>query len=183
MTEWLTPGVDPLLVWIPTACLALLLAHASLGKLLDRWLWLQQLSAYRLPDAALTPLGWLLPLAEGALALGLLSPLRPWAAAGAALLLLMYAIAMAWQLARGHRPDCGCGGAPLSVSPLLVLRNILLLPLAALAALPAQGRPLQAIDGAVLMAALLLATVLWSAAHQLLRAQQPPVPRPFGMAP
>lgn len=183
MTEWLPAAVDPLLVWIAASWLALLLAHAGLSKLLDRSLWLQQLSAYRLPSAWLAPLAWALPLSEAALALALLSPLRPWAAAGAASLLLVYAAAMAWQIAHGHSPDCGCGGQPLPVSAWLVLRNGLLLLPAALAALPAHSRALQWMDGAVLAAALLLGALLWSAGHQLLRTRMQPVRRPFGITP
>ena len=66
---------------------------------------------------------------------------------------------------------------------LVAAATALLLPLAALAALPQQERPLQALDAAVMLAALLMGAVLWSAAHQLLRTLQPPVQRPFGMAP
>jgi uncharacterized membrane protein YphA (DoxX/SURF4 family) len=165
--------MDPLAVWIPAAWLAVLFAHAGLSKLFDRYLFVQHLGAYRLPDPLLTPLSWALPVLELAVALALLSPWRALGAAAAAAVLLAYAGGMAWHLALGHRLDCGCGGEPLRVSPALVLRNLLLVALAGVAALPVQGRALQALDVGVLVPAVLIGAVLWSALHQLLRSHRP----------
>lgn len=168
----LTP-LDPLLVWIPTAWLALLWAHAGVSQLLDRHLFLQHLAAYRVPQVWLTPMSWALPLLSLLVALSLVSPLRALGAAGAAILLLTYAMAMVWHWARGHRLDCGCGGEPLRVSPALVLRNLGLVALAGVSALPVQDRALTPMDGAVLVPAVLVGGVLWSVFHQLLRSHRP----------
>ncbi|WP_396433041.1 MauE/DoxX family redox-associated membrane protein [Limnohabitans sp.] len=173
LTGWELSPLEPLLVWIPTAWLALLWAHAGVSQLLDRQLFLQHLAAYRVPWVWLTPMSWALPLLSLAVALSLVSPLRPLGAAGAAALLLSYAGAMAWHLARGHRLDCGCGGEPLRVSAALVLRNLGLVLLAGLSALPVQDRALTPMDGAVLVLALLVGGVLWLVFHQLLRSQRP----------
>lgn len=168
----LTP-MDPLAVWIPAAWLAVLFAHAGVSKLADRYLFLQHLGAYRLPESGLTPLSWAIPLLELAVALALLSPQRALGAAGAAALLLAYAGAMAWHLARGHRLDCGCGGEPLRVGPALVLRNLALMALAGVAAWPMHGRALQVMDVVVLVPAVLIGAVMWAAFHQLLRSHRP----------
>lgn len=163
------PTLDPLPVWMAVACLAVLFAHAALAKLGDRALFQQHLAAYRVPDAVLAPLSWGLPLAEAASALLLLTPWRAAGAAGVAALLLLYAGAMALQLLRGRRPDCGCGGEPLPLSWALVLRNALLLLPAAAAAAPTAPRALGWADALLITATLLLATLLHAALHQLLR--------------
>jgi uncharacterized membrane protein YphA (DoxX/SURF4 family) len=78
-----------------------------------------------------------LPRLELAIALCLLSgALLPVAAAVAMVLLLGFAAAVAINLARGRRIECGCGGfaAPRKIGPAFVLRNLLLAGGAALAA-------------------------------------------------
>jgi len=163
------PMLDPLLVWIAAAGLAVLLAHAALTKLADRPLFEQHLAAYGLPPALTPVLAWALPLAEAALALALLSPARAVGAAGAAALLLAYAGAMAWHRAHGRALDCGCGGEPLPLSWALVLRNALLAAGAAVAAAPMGPRPMALGDFGVVAGAVLLGTLLYAAVHQVLR--------------
>lgn len=166
-------ALDPLPVWMAAAALAVLLAHAALAKLADPALFGQHLAAYRVPQALVGGLTWLLPLAEAAAALALLSP---WRAAGAALaagLLLAYGGAMAWQRLQGRRLDCGCGGEPLPLSWVLVLRNALLaMLLAPVAAAPLRARGLSLADCFVIAAGLVLATLLWAALHQVLRHRE-----------
>ena len=162
-------ALDPLLAWIAAACIATLLAHAALAKLADRTLFQQHLAAYGVPAVLLPLLGVLLPLAEAAAALALLTPWRAGGALLAAALLLLYAGAMAWHRARGRRLDCGCGGEPLPLSWALVLRNLALAALALAAGAPVHARALSLGDFAVIAGALLLATLLHAALHQTLR--------------
>lgn len=161
--------IDPLLAWIAVACVATLFAHAALAKLADRALFEQHLAAYGVPHGLLPLLGWVLPLAEVATALALLTPWRAAGAAAAVALLLLYAAAMAWQRAHGRRLDCGCGGEPLPLSWALVLRNLALALLAAAAAAPMAPRALALADFFVIAAALVLGTLLHAALHQMLR--------------
>lgn len=165
--------VDPLLAWLAAAGLATLLAHAALAKAGDLALFEQHLAAFGVAEALLAPLARLLPAAEALAALLLLTPWRSAGAALAALLLLSYAAAMAWPLARGHHPDCGCGGEPLPVSWVLVARNALLAALGLVAAAPLQPRAMSLADFLVVAAALLLATLLYAALHQVLRHRAP----------
>lgn len=161
--------IDPLLVWIAGACTAALFAHAALAKLADRPLFVQHLAAYGVPQGLLAPAGWLIPLTEAAIAVALLTPARTVGAAAAAALLLVYAAVMAWHRAHGSRLDCGCGGEPLPLSWALVLRNLGLAGLALLAGAPMAPRALSLADFFVIAAALVLATLLHAAGHQMLR--------------
>lgn len=170
MTERLgAAGVDPLWVWIALAATAVLLAQAAVAKLADRALFEQHLAAYGAPFVLLPLLAWALSLAEAALALALFTPWRMAAAAAAASVLLGYGVLMAWHRAHGRRLDCGCGGEPLAVSWLLVLRNALLAALAGLAGAPLGARAMGVGDFGVVAAAVLLGTLLYAALHQILR--------------
>ncbi len=165
--------VDPLLTWLAAACLATLFAHAALAKAGDLALFEQHLAAFGLPEPLLGPLARALPAVEALAALLLLTPWRAAGAALAAALLLSYAAAMAWPLARGRRPDCGCGGEPLPVSWALVARNGLLAALAWVVAAPLRPRAMSLADFLVVAAALLLATLLYAVLHQVLRHRAP----------
>jgi uncharacterized membrane protein YphA (DoxX/SURF4 family) len=162
-------SLDPLLVWIAVACTATLFAHAAITKLGDRALFEQHLAAYGVPSALGGALAWLLPLAEAATALLLLTPWRSAGAALAAALLLSYAAAMAHHRRQGHALDCGCGGEALPLSWALVLRNLVLAALALGAAAPMTARALALADFLVIAAALVLGTLLHAALHQMLR--------------
>ena len=166
--------IDPLLVWIALACIATLLAHAALTKAMNRTLFEQHLAAYGVPQALLAVAAVALPAIELIAALLLFTP---WRTAGAALaftLLALYGAAMAQALVRGRRLDCGCGGEPLAVSWALVLRNAVLAAVAALAGAPMAPRPMGVGDFLVVAAALLLATLLYAALHQVLRHRAGP---------
>lgn len=160
---------DPLVVWIARACIAMLFAHAAVAKLADRGLFEQHLAAYGLPHGALPLLAWVVSLAEAAVAAALLTPWHSAGSLGAAALLVLYGAAMAWHRARGRRLDCGCGGEPLPLSWALVARNAALAGVALLAGAPMSRRPLAPGDFLVIAAALLLATLLHAALHQMLR--------------
>jgi len=161
--------LDPLAVWIAAALTATLFGHAALAKLADRLLFEQHLAAYGVPFALLGPTTWLLPALELLAALLLLTPWRDLGALLAAGLLFAYAVLMAWHRMHRRALDCGCGGAPLPISWLLVARNLLLLGLALLVAVPMSPRSVGLSDFAVVAASVLLAVPLYAAFNQVLR--------------
>ncbi len=126
-----------LAVRIGIACIFL---TAAVGKLRHLTVFEGVLANYRLlPRWAVAPLHVLLPLAEIAVAVSLLIVPQV-AAPSAALLLLVFAAAMAVNLRRGRRDiDCGCHQSALRqrLSWTLVWRNTVLVLLALAAALPA----------------------------------------------
>lgn len=164
-------ALDPLPVWVAVALTAALLAHAAAAKASNRALLEQHLSAYGVPFASLTLVAVLLIAAESAAALLLLSPWRAAGAGLAALLLLVYGAAMAWHRSRGRAIDCGCGGAPIPVSWVLVARNALLVVVALAAGAPMSGRAMTMLDFAAVAGALLLGALLYAALHEVLRHQ------------
>jgi len=170
------PAVDPLFIVIAVALIAALLIHAAATKLADRVLFEQHLAAYGVSPALQLAASWLLPIAEAAAVVAMLTPWRGAGAAVALGLLLLYAAVMAWHLARGHRPDCGCGGEPIRLSWWLVARNLFLASIAAIASLPATDRPLGVADFGVAAAALMLAACLYAALHQVLRQRRDSTP-------
>jgi hypothetical protein len=133
--------------------LACIFATAAAGKLRHLTVFEGVLANYRLlPGWAVAPVHVLLPLAEVAVAIGLLTAPRL-GAPGAALLLLAFAAAMAINLKRGRRDiDCGCHQSTLRqrLRWTLVGRNGVLVLLALLvAALPsAQWSPSAWLTGA-----------------------------------
>lgn len=163
------PVFDPLPVCIAAAGLAVLWLHAAGAKATDRDVWTMHLAAYGVPALAVPWLAWLLPLAEAAIGLALVTPWRAPAALSGAALLGVYALAMAFNLMRGRRPDCGCGGGPLPLSWWLVARNVALAGVALVAAAADTGRALGWGEHAVAVAAVALASLLYAAAHQVLR--------------
>jgi uncharacterized membrane protein YphA (DoxX/SURF4 family) len=173
------PTLDPLVVWIAAACTATLFAHAALTKAADLGLFEQHLAAFGVPPALLGVAARALPALESVAALLLLTPWRAVGAALAALLLLAYAAAMALHLAQGRTPDCGCGGEPLPVSWALVARNGALALLAGAAAAPMSPRAAGLGDFLVVAAALLLATLIHAALHQVLRHRAGQTARPL----
>jgi hypothetical protein len=163
------PAIDPLLAMIAAGCIAALLLHAAAAKLGDRGTFTQHLGAYGVRERVAPVLATLMPTAEILLALGLMTPWRGAAAAGSAVLLLIYGGGMAWQRAHGRRIDCGCGGAPLLLSWWLVARNVLLAALAVAAGLAVLPRTVGAADAAVAGGAVVLGALLYAALHQVLR--------------
>jgi len=137
--------VDPVIQYLFICLLALVFLQGGASKLAARDEFLGVITSYRLlPIAFLPAFAALLPFAE--LAAGIAIVLPPTRHAGAALafaLLLMFALAMAINLARGRTEiDCGCfkAGFRQTISGWLVGRNLLLAAGAALLWLPASGR-------------------------------------------
>lgn|GEM_PF-3144089 len=106
---------------------------------------------YGLPPSTATLVARWLPLVELVLAVGLaVGVALPAVGCASAALLVAFATAIAFALARGRRFSCGCGSQPHDISSLLVLRNLSLaglacavawVPPAALAAWPWLVRP------------------------------------------
>jgi thioredoxin-related protein/uncharacterized membrane protein YphA (DoxX/SURF4 family) len=122
--------------------LAAVLAVAGVAKLLDRAGSRRSMREFGVPAALATPLAVLLPSAELAFALALLTgALAWWGAIGALALLSVFIVAIATNLARGRTPDCHCFGALHSepVGWTTVARNVVLAGLAAFVVV--QGPP------------------------------------------
>jgi hypothetical protein len=167
--------MDPVIEATLRAALALLFLAAAAHKLRDRRRFRATLAAYRLLPAALVPVAAaLVPGVELAVAAALATPALP--AAGplaAAALLLVYAGAVAVNLARGRRHiDCGCGG-PAARRPIggwLVARNAALAAAALAALAPPRARSLLWIDAVTVLGATAALAVLWVSLDRLLAA-------------
>jgi hypothetical protein len=152
---------------------ALIFLTAAYGKA-RHWAVFQGVIAnYRLlPEVLVAPVAYLLPPVEALLGTALLMSVgSPWPEAAAASLLVLFAIAMGINIARGRRHiDCGCFQSALkqSLSWKLVMRNVVLSPLLGVAAL-AGGLPGDLfmlvngfLVGGVLFIILQSLTLLWS---------------------
>ena len=132
------------LVLVARFALAAVFAVAGAAKLADVAGSRRALMEFGVADRAARPLGVLLPVAELLVALALLAP---WTgrvgAAAAAVLLLVFAAGIAWNLARGRAPDCHCfgrlGAKPTSWTT--VARNVLLAAVAGFVVIADGDRP------------------------------------------
>lgn len=140
---------DPMLQAAWATLLAIVFAIAAAHKLRDRDGFLRQLAAYQL-----LPQPVLLGVVIGLLALECMTvasvtwgATRPLGMALAALLLTLYASAMAINLGRGRRDiDCGCGGHAQRLDWLLVGRNGVMVLLTLCLLGPATLRPIENFD-------------------------------------
>jgi len=144
-------SLDPALYYLAVCVIALVFLHAGVSKLLARDEFHGVLANYRiLPEALLPPFAMLLPIAELAAGVGVLSAMtRAYAAPLACALLLVYALAMGINLARGRRDiDCGCFKSALkqTISGWLVGRNLVLAAGAAALLLPPAERATGVLD-------------------------------------
>ena len=131
----------PLLSAAATPALAAIFGIAAIAKLREPAYFHGVVADYRLlPQALVALAARVLPLAELAGVAALLSDAGHRAGAlGLAAITLLYGLAIALNLLRGHRHiDCGCSWSPLPtmLTPAMLLRNaaLLLLALAALGA-------------------------------------------------
>lgn len=166
-------SVDPVIAWTLRACLSLLLGWAAWHKLRDLGAFVAAVENYRLlPPVWSVPAAALLVATECGLTVGLWLPgVSAAAALGCAALLGLYATAMAVTLRRGRRDvDCGCAGPAQrqSVRPALVVRNLVLVGGALLAALPVGERALGGVDWLTMALAPLAAASLYLAIDGLL---------------
>ena len=141
--------IDPLITIVIATSLAILFLLAARHKLSAPLRFKAQLSAYRLlPDSLLSPITRVLPWIEIVIALSILFAVsRPFGGIAAALMLSVYAVAMAINLKRGRTNiDCGCGDTPQPLSSWLVLRNLTLAFGALLMLVPVATRSLNMLD-------------------------------------
>ncbi|MEK0085864.1 MauE/DoxX family redox-associated membrane protein [Benzoatithermus flavus] len=171
-------SLDPALALTLALVLAAIFATAAIAKLKAMSAFVGVVENYRLlPPPLVTPAAWALPPVELLAALGLLfPPTRPFAALVVAALLLLFALAIGINLARGRdRIDCGCfvGLLRQRLSWGLVGRN-LVLALAGLVLTLDRGasRPLAVLDAVTVLAAVLCLLLLYAAVSRL-----------FGVAP
>lgn len=161
--------LDPLAVAISSGVLLLVLVRGLWHKLAER-----ELFRVTLADYGLVPERWVgaaavsLPVLEALLVVGLVLPLtRPFAALGCALLLGLYAAAIAVNIRRGHVTiDCGCGGPGHGLSWLLVARNVALMLVAGVAAMPIGARAMGLADAAVLAMSVITLWLVIAAVEQ-----------------
>lgn len=181
--QWL---LDPTVVWTARLVLAAVFAMAAFAKLraLDEFAGV--VHNYRvLPEWLVCPVAYGLPPFEVAIAFGLLiEPTRAFAAGAAAVLLAVFALAMAANLARRRvEIDCGCFASSLKqrISWALVGRNLVLIGLAALAVpTAAAARALTWLDAVTVAAASIVAILLYVAFTQLRSIALPPQPQSGG---
>jgi hypothetical protein len=143
--------VDPAIDLLVGGCVALLFGSAAAHKLRNLSRFREDFIAYGVPAAA-TRLGLppLLLFAEMLVAAGLLFPASRSGAAGtAAVLLLIYAAAIAINLGRGRRDlACGCGGFGdrRRIAPWMIWRNCGMAATALVLVLPQGTRALEPTD-------------------------------------
>lgn len=164
---------DPVMVLAARVAIALLFASSLLHKLRHLGEFRQNVADYRLLPARLAFTAALLLLcAEMATLFSLVVPgMTGQGALMAAGLLMLYALAMAINLARGRRSiDCGCAGPQLKqpISEWLLLRNALLIGLALIGAQTPDGRGLGAWDIGLTACFVLSLWLLYTAANGLL---------------
>jgi hypothetical protein len=110
--------------------MAVVFAVAAIGKMREWNAFEGVVANYRLlPAFAVRPVAYLLPPVELAVAGALLSGAAAWPEIAAAVLLCLFAVAMAVNLLRGRRHiDCGCYSSALkqSLRWALVCRNVLM---------------------------------------------------------
>lgn len=162
--------MDPVFVTVARVALSGLFAQAAAHKLVDRRRFFGIVADYRLmPGAFVTPAAALLIAAELGLTVALLVPRTAAAAACfGALLLGLYAAAIAINLLRGRRSiDCGCGGPGETLHPGLIGRNVLLIGVCGLAAAASTDRNIGLLDGVTIASALGVLALLWQAVAEL----------------
>jgi hypothetical protein len=144
------PSLDPQVALSIRIALALLFAVAGIGKLCPGAGFEATLSGYRLlPAFSLKAVAVVLPIFEILLAGGLaIAALEPWPEVCAAGLLVLFAGAMAINLARGRSSiSCGCsfGGGDKELRWGAIGRNLVLAGLIGISALTAAASQLASI--------------------------------------
>lgn len=122
--------------------LAVMFFVAAIVKLADQAAFRQTVVAFGLPSKGAGGVAAGVVLAEFAVAVLLLwADTTWWGAVGSLLLLLLFTVAIAVNLARGNRPPCQCFGQLHStpISKATLWRNIMLVAGAAVIALPGPG--------------------------------------------
>jgi uncharacterized membrane protein YphA (DoxX/SURF4 family) len=166
--------MDPAIDVTVRAALALLFLVAASHKLRDLRGFGATLAEYRVLPAPIVPgAAPVVAAAELALAavLAVGAALRGPALLSAAVLLLLYAAAIALNLARGRRDlDCGCAGpgARRPIGAWMVARNGVLAAVALAAMLPVRARPLVWVDAITIAGATAALGALYASIDRLL---------------
>jgi hypothetical protein len=117
-------------------------AVAGIAKLADQAGTRRAIEAFGVGPRLAPISALLLPVAELAIAVLLLTASAPWGGAAAVLILLVFSAAIARSLHRGSTPDCNCFGglSQTEVGRGTLLRNLILAVLAALVAVSIEGK-------------------------------------------
>jgi hypothetical protein len=159
----LSKGLDPLIVAIAAGTLLLIFVRGVWHKLNDHPMFRVILENYEIVSPRFVPAAAIaVTAAEAAIAIGLLFPAsRSLAALSGLGILACYAIAIAINLRRGRVSiECGCGGPGHGLSWILVWRNVGLMAVALIAAMPAQDRAMEMADMLVLVGAVATVTLV-----------------------
>ena len=165
--------MDPVVHLTLRSALAALLAAAAAHKLRDWSTFRAIVADYRLVPAGLAPIASGMVVAIEIIAMLLLVVVPGGAVLGGGLaagLLLLYGGAIAMNLARGRRHiDCGCGGPAgrQPIAPWMVGRNLLLAAAAFATMVRPAARPLTALDGLTVVAAVASLAALYGALDRL----------------
>lgn len=146
-TRWVCDGAVMAIdygVWAVRLLLAGVFGLSAWGKFSDLSGTRKSVGEFGIPIRLVPTVAWTLPVAEAAVAAGLL---LPWATIAASILgtvlLLIFTMAILRLLRAGKRPACSCFGA-ISATPIgrgTVIRNALLLAVATLTVAGALIRP------------------------------------------
>jgi hypothetical protein len=164
--------VDPAIVLLAQACVSLLFGVAAAHKLLHRYQFVAALEAYELTSRRFnTAIARVVPVLELAAAIGIwIAPTRLSASLLAVTLLVIYAAAVAINLARGRRDlDCGCTafGRRSPIAGWMVVRNSILAMAAVLVSAPVSSRTLTLTDALTVAGGLCVLTLLYMAVDAL----------------
>ncbi|MCF6275117.1 MAG: hypothetical protein L3J05_05075 [Robiginitomaculum sp.] len=169
---------DPFISMFIRAGFALLFVLTAVHKLRDMGAFKTVMSGYKIAPQKLVPLlGFSLPTIELSIAVLLIAYPLP-GILGAGALLGLYALLMAFNIARGHvHIDCGCfwGSANAEFSSLTwgqVMRNVVLVAILLLALIPTNTRALGAMDGVNLVLGLGFAYVAIKAGSTLIAVRR-----------
>ena len=164
--------IDPAVGALLSGAFALLFLGAALHKWRDLAGFAEAFRAYGVLPAAWGWMARLLPVLELLVGAGLLAAAtRALAATGGAVLLAVYAAAIAVNLSRGRRDlSCGCGGPndKRPISPWMVWRNLALAALLAVTWLPWTARQMDAADALTVGAGTAVAAFLYLSLDALL---------------
>jgi Methylamine utilisation protein MauE len=165
-------ALDPAIGWTVVLVLAGVFGAAAVSKLGALDAFVGVVHNYRLvPETLERPIAYVLPGIELAIAMGVLVPItRGTAALAAAMLLVLFAGAMAINLVRGRRNiDCGCFATVLRqrLSWPLVVRNLLLAALAFLVVPGLSVRSLGWLDFVTIGCASTALVLVYAAASRL----------------
>jgi hypothetical protein len=169
--------IDPAIGALLAGAFALFFASASLHKLIDLDHFAEVFRAYEMLPRPLARLSFLVPILELTVGAGVLAePSRTGAVAAGVSLLLLYALAIGINLARGRRDlSCGCGGPNdrRPIAPWMVWRNVVLAAILAVMLLPWARRPLAAADALTIGAGTAVAALLYMSLDGLLGRLMP----------